>query len=251
MITFGICVSSKQQTLKVMDSIMSIDNIGKIDYEIITVGLENDLPDHSMARKIISPDGAWLPTKKNLIAKYARYDIVCIVHDYYRFDFDWFNVLRNYNRVNWSWDILQSRIFTQEGHRHSDWIVNQKYMDAMLESHPRQKEILTSIAPHENGPRWVCGLPYDVTGLEHIQYISGGYILAKKDVFRDVPLNESMQPGSAEDLEWSERVIEAGYIFNMVPEMVMMTDKPGKWRVYEMAPSTVEILRNMYEHHIR
>ena len=90
--------------------------------------------------------------------------------------------------------------------------------------------------------------PYSVTDLSHVQLIPGAYILVDKSVINEVPLNEDLTWGQAEDVEWSERVIEAGYKFDLVnyPDTYVNIQKPNKWRVFEMPHTTVERLRDMY-----
>jgi hypothetical protein len=249
MITFGICVVDKLQALGAIDSIIGMQFMPE-DYEIIVIGDKDVLPNLEYVKRIEFDETVkkgWITRKKNIIVENARFDYVCLIHDYYRFDYRWYVEAVEAYRKNMIIDVLQAKIYTKEGHRHSDWIVNPRHMDKYLEQYPHHASFLMRVAPHENGPRYVCGLPYNTTGLEHIQYISGGYIFARKNVLQHAPMNEEMVWGDAEDLEWSERVISLGYKFRMEEGMMMRLAKPNKWRVYEMPPESVDALKRIYE----
>jgi hypothetical protein len=249
MVTFGICVADQSQAIGAINSIVGMRDM-PVEYEIIVIGDKNVLPKLDYVRQIEFDETikkGWITRKKNIIVQNARYDFVCLIHDYYRFDINWFRELVAFTRLVPDFNIIQPQIITKEGSRHSDWLVNPKRMDEYLQHYPHHASLLMSVAPHENGPRWVCGLPYDTVGLEHIQYISGGYIFARKKVLQNVPLNEDLVWGDAEDLEWSERVIGAGYKFKMCQNMVMHLAKPNKWRVFQMPQQSVEALERMFK----
>lgn len=189
----------------------------------------------------------WITKKKNIIAQKANHENLVIVHDYYLFEDLWLKGFLRYNELSPNWEILSNTILTYEGTRHSDWLVNQKYMDELISENPGIAEKLMRVAPGENGPRWVCGLPYDCDKLSHIQYISGGQIIAKKKVLLDCPLDENLVWGQAEDLAWSEYVIKKGYGFKFNPFSVSLLQKPGKWRLFEMPHDVYEILLKKYK----
>ena len=48
-------------------------------------------------------------------------------------------------------------------------------------------------------------LPYELTHLSKVMYISGGYWVAKRDVMKSFPLIEDLLHGESEDVEWSYR----------------------------------------------
>jgi hypothetical protein len=189
----------------------------------------------------------WITKKKNLIAQAAIYENVVIVHDYYDFEELWLAGFRKYDKNFPNWKILSNTILNYEGNRHSDWLVNQKYMDELISEYPEISDLLMRIAPNENGPRWVCGLPYDCDSLSHIQYISGGQIIAKKKVLLDCPLNEELVWGQAEDIDWSERLIKKGYNFKFNPFSFTLLQKPGKWHLNQMPDSVYQLLLKKYK----
>lgn len=190
----------------------------------------------------------WITKKKNVIAAASQYANVCILHDYYRLGSNWYDSLNRCQQEHDDWDVLCSPIYTYEQERHSDWLVNQKYMDQLLEKYPELEADLIDAAPtEENGARWVCGLPYSENELSHIQYVSGGYIFAKKRVFDEVPFDESIAWGEApEDIIWSEQVIEQGFKIRLNRYGSLWLQKPNKWRLYTMTPECVEKLKEMF-----
>lgn len=251
-ITFGIVVGPNHEphiVRALIDSIFEQDFEGH-DYEIIVCG--NYDADPELGIKVIPFDESvkrgWITRKKNIIANHAKYDILCLLHDYYLLDKDWYQGVLKYTRINSKWKILCNKVLRYEGDRHSDWLVNQKYMDQVLAKHPELGAELMSVAPTENnGPRWVCGLPYAENELSSIQYVSGGYILARTAVYKEVPFDERYGWGeAAEDIIWSEGVIGHGYRINFNPYSLVTLQKPGKWRVYQMTSKCVEILKEMF-----
>lgn len=251
-ISFGICISPGYNTLqlqnlvdsirKTVDTIYEINIIGKFRKDII-------LPEHS---NIIDFDetkkSGWITRKKNILAKNSKYNIVCLLHDYYVLHTNWYNGMLFYNNQNSKWDVLTNRIFRYEGDRHSDWLVNQKYMDILLRKYPHLQEELYKVEPDNwNGARWICGLPYNEDGLTHLQYISGGYILAKKSVFESVPFDEELTWGQSEDLVWSESVINKGYKFDFNPYSSISIQKSNKWKVGQMTDDCVRRLKEIFD----
>jgi hypothetical protein len=253
-ITYGICLGvgyDNNIVQKLIDSIEYQDHKDMF-YEILIIGdYKNDLilTNHS---RVIPFDETirkgWITKKKNILAKEASYHMLCLVHDYYLFADGWTDGLIAYNQHNPDWDVLMNKVYRFEGDRHSDWLVNQKYMDQLIQQHPETQHQLISVAPkEENGARWVCGLPYDVQDLSHIQYISGGYILVKTDVLRAFPFDESLCWGQgAEDILWSETLIDNNIRFNFNPYNSVSVQKPKKWLVYQMPDICVDYLRGMF-----
>jgi len=218
-------------------------------YEIILCGeYRDDIKTRKDVIKHIPFDESvkhkWITKKKNDIVDAAQYPNICILHDYYELGPSWFNSIHRCE----DWDVLCNPILTFEGERHSDWLVNQKYMDKLLARYPKLEEELLNAAPGENnGARRVCGLPYKERGLTHIQYVSGGYIFAKKQVFTDVPFDESIAWGeAAEDIIWSESVIDKKFKIRFNPYSNLRLQKPGKWRLYRMTDNAVARLKEMF-----
>lgn len=254
-ITFGICASPNGNLDYLENLIYSIKDsyeyaaLPEDKMEIIVSG---SVPDNRKIKGVIylefdeSIKPGWITKKKNDIVRKANYKNVVLLHDYYMLDDFWWKGFRSFEKNYPDWKIAMNMVINFEGYRHSDWLVNQKYMDELLKKHPELIDELNQIAPYENGPRWVSGIPYEVNDLSHIQYISGGYIVAKKSVLLDFPLDENLLWGDAEDIEWSERVISKGYTFTLNIYCMNFLQKTGKWHLYQMSNNALECLRKMY-----
>lgn len=192
----------------------------------------------------------WITKKKNVGVELSRYENVCVLHDYYRVPENFLDETE-YCIGLYGGDIddrvLIPKIETLEGHRHSDWIVDPLYMnEAISKDIDRWRSELMNVAPRENGPQFVCGLPYSVSNLRHIQYCSGGFIMTSRKTLAENPLSEDLAWGEAEDLEWSRRIIKNGVKFRLNPYVTLTVQKPNKWHVHEMPLSFVEHLQSMY-----
>lgn len=255
-ISFGIPIAPDYEKSTLQTLVTSIDYALQTadDYEILICGeykknvkSRNDkirhIPfDETMRTK-------WITKKKNTIVNEAKFSNLCILHDYYKLGPAWYEGLVRYNCMHEDkWDVLCSQIYTLEDERHSDWLVNQKYMDQLLKTFPELEAELLLAAPTENnGARWVCGLPYKEKDLGHIQYVSGGYILAKTKIFQEIPFDEQYVWGeAAEDIIWSEAVIDAGHKIKFNPYTIVRLQKPGKWRLYRMTDNAIEKLKELY-----
>jgi hypothetical protein len=182
-LTFGIMTTYDNifQLNQVIDSIV---NLEIPDVEIIVAGSYNDNDWHDVrpiAKHILTH--GWTPVKKNLVAKVAQHDMLCLLHDYYLFDLDWFKKWKEFDSFN-DWEIATNPQYLINGVRHfTDWVV----------------------WDHPNLPRYTS-LRYDDWSHTKYQYVSGGFFLVRRDFLRAYPFDEGMQPGSAEDVEWSLRV---------------------------------------------
>jgi len=183
----------------------------------------------------------WITRKKNLMVQAATHENILLIHDYYRLSPTFLSVFEN---VEQDFDILQPRIITKEGARHSDWIVDPKWLHGIMTREIAQKHM--EIAPTENHPVYVCGVPYNNTDLNHLLYVSGGLILAKKKVLLDVPLPETHCWGDAEDLEWSKNLHKSRKSFKMNRNLLATCGKESKWQVFEMPESTIQKLKEVF-----
>jgi len=256
-LTVGICVGPTTDTTTIKKCLFSIAYGMNKDnpVELITIGQPNEVlqlvksipelwtlqPHMKRLDFDESQKKGWITRKKNLLVQAATHENVLLIHDYYLLSPTFLKVFEN---VEPDFDILQPRILTQEDKRHSDWIIDQKYLDAIMTQEIAQQHV--NIAPDDNGPRWVCGVPYDETGLNHLLYISGGLALGKKEIFLEVPMPETHCWGDAEDLEWSHELHRAEVRFKMNPDLLVKCGKPHKWNVRQMPPSTVELLKKRF-----
>ena len=115
--------------------------------------------------------------KKNLAAKNARFDKLCIMHDYVGLEANW---LSEFKKFGDQWQICVNPILDIDGKRHRDW---------MSWDYPGV------------GPGL---LPYDA--YTKYMYISGTYFCVKREFFIENQLNEKHFWGEGEDVEWSLRV---------------------------------------------
>jgi hypothetical protein len=185
-VTFGIMTtySNIPQLVEVVESIQAL-NIRNA--EIIIAGSygETLAPPIEGAKHVLTH--GWTPVKKNLVAKLAEYDTLCLLHDYFVFDPAWYNAWLAFNSHQ-PWDIALNPQYLINGKRHfTDWV----------------------IWDHPTIPTYTS-LDYTNWDLTQHQYVSGGYFLVKRDLLRAHPFQEQMMPGSAEDVEWSLRVRHRG-----------------------------------------
>lgn len=136
-------------------------------------------------RRLIYRTGA-ISQKKNLAAREAQFDKLCIMHDYVGLQSGW---RAGFEAFGFDWNVAMNIIQNSDGSRHRDW---------MCWNHPR----LAS----GHGCIEACLMPYDAH--TKFMYISGTYFCVKRDFFLRNPLNENLLWGEGEDVEWSLRVRE-------------------------------------------
>lgn len=149
---------------------------------------------------------AWITRKKNLIAKCASHDNVCIMHDYVALEPGW---LEGYDMFGDRWLTCMNRIQNLDGTRFRDWCI--LHHDSWM--YPPIDE---QMPPETSAGRLV---PYDQKPDPRWQYYSGAYFCSKKSVLIEVPFDESRSWGQGEDVQWS-RLIYKRYgpdVFNFNP----------------------------------
>jgi hypothetical protein len=265
MITFGICVGPGV-THRQLDVLISSINremtddlynpSNKFRYEIILCGNQTIIDHCQNIGGPIRPYNfdeterpGWITRKKNLIAQAASGDALVLLHDYYKLEPGWLKAFHAFDTLyEGQWQVMLNRVLTLEGYRHSDWLIHPQFLEELCIEFPGAAKRLMEEAPHENHPKYVCGLPYHVGDLTHLQYVSGGYMVVKTDFLLANPWNEDLAWGDAEDLEWSSRVLrdEGWPILFFNPAAKVSVQKPGKWRVFQTPYSIVEDLRERY-----
>jgi len=236
--TFGIITDGNNEVY-LTNLIDSIINQNIKNYEVIVVG---NCSNNFLNVKYINFDEfikqGWITKKKNIIIENAKYDNICILHDYYLLTNNWYKNITNYD-----WDIYENIILTKENIRHSYKLFHPYKMMKYLKDNPEDANIISKIYSENFG--YVVGIPHSENRLKNHQYISGGCIIAKRRVLLDNLLNENLCWGDAEDLEWSERVIpKYNYYFN--ENSIMKVQKPNKWNVKEIPEFLIENLVNYY-----
>lgn len=197
----------------------------------------------------------WITRKKNIITEKLgyNYDLICFVHDYYQFDKDFLIEFYNWRNApeNDRYQLFQPRINTKEGTRHSDWLVSQRYIVAVLQRHPELQPLHQALAGHGEQIQYICGLPYTEHDLTHIQYISGGFIFGETSVFQSIPLDENRTWGQEEDIEWSMRIagarIKLGFMESLNGRALVHLQKPNKWNLKKMPDETLAKLKEYFK----
>lgn len=182
-LTFGI-MTTYDNIPQLNEVIGSIKALKIPDVEIIVAGSYNNNNFTGVDKDVQQVlTYGWTPVKKNLVAKFARHENLCMIHDYYLFDKDWYKNWVEFQKHG-HWEVASNPQYLINGKRHfTDWV----------------------IWDHPTLPRY-HSLDYNDWSNTRYQYISGGYFLVKRDVLREFPFNEEMQPGSPEDVEWSLRI---------------------------------------------
>lgn len=258
--TFGVCCSPQTKLdhfIKLYHSIVDVsktlvysqlliigeltDNVKNYVYLVakdgpIKMGMFPFPDDHENSK-------GWITKKKNILVEFAAFENTCLLHDYYELPPDFsFHIPRKY-------DVYCAPIVTKEGHRHSDWVVSPNAMDDMINQDPvKYSELLMSVNPKENAAKYVCGVPYEIPYLWPIQYVSGGLITARTEVLRDIPFNEDLRWGDAEDVEWSARLVKK-YKLTCTAwngQQKVKVNKANKWAVAEMPTDFIISLRKFY-----
>jgi hypothetical protein len=122
--------------------------------------------------------------KKNMITSEAKYENIVYLHDYVSLDENWYN---GFLKFGDDFTVCMTKILNIDGVRYRDWCLWQ-----------------------DDANKYVGNLnyliPYDMSHLSSMMYISGAYWVAKKSFMISNKLNEKLSWGQGEDVEWSLRV---------------------------------------------
>jgi hypothetical protein len=121
---------------------------------------------------------AHITFKKNLASRFAKYDNLCILHDYIILADNWYNSMCNFKE---SWNVCSTRILKTDGSRLNDWIVY---------NHPIYEHSLVDYTLQTSEFHYVPGLAFCV----------------KRHFILKYPLDDNLTWGQGEDLEWSNRI---------------------------------------------
>lgn len=261
--TFGIIVAPDTpygQLDHVVRSItkMFID-LPDYAYQIVLVGGNENIPKLTIPNCIIqwvdfdeTVKPKWITRKKNIITQNFESTWFCLVHDYFIFEPGFIKTFMD-KRSETDANVMQTRMLiaehigdvSKQDSRHSDWLIDPRITEQFYAYDPDAQGRASGISPNEE-PKYVCGLPYEVTDLTHLQYISGGFICARDYIMKAVPQNENLVWGQAEDLEWTDRL-------RLVQPRISITDKHGitlrkrrKWAVKNMCDIDIDNLRDEY-----
>lgn len=115
--------------------------------------------------------------KKNYAAKLAKFEKLCILHDYVALESGW---VKGFEIFGNTWTACMNKIHNLDGSRHRDWCA----LDF--------PGIGAGLLPYNKS------VPY--------MYFSGTYFCVKREFFIDNPLDENLFWGESEDVEWSIRI---------------------------------------------
>lgn len=204
--TFGLVTDGRQpgRVADFVDSVTAIRGIDGISAEVLVCGPPGST-DHvgspvADVRLVEQPtenaDKGWITRKKNLLVQAARGEHVVVAHDRYTMTP---GLLEGLNRFGGDFDVLVPRQTTTRGFRYPDWVTIGS--DVIL------------------GPQ--AELDYD--DYDPRLYVNGGIVLARTAVLRDVPWNELLFWGDAEDVELTRRWMAAGHVPRVAPGVEVRT----------------------------
>jgi len=175
--TFGIITNGKSDDrIQKMFELIENQNMSLDDYEVIIVG--NSKISHPRIFVIPfdeHPDGWWITRKKNIVTEHATKENIVFMHDYVLLCQGWYE---GYLKFGNNFHACMNIINNLDGSRFRDWCD------------------LGKMRRYED--------------LEHQEnmYFSGTYWVAKTEVMREIPLNDSLFAGQAEDHDWSRRFLK-------------------------------------------
>jgi hypothetical protein len=200
--SFGI-VSNGEKNDWVLELISSIEDQKIPEYEIIICGpspfVENSFVKNNnikIIRDVVLQDDIRAPIahKKNAIIKEAQYNNLCIMHDRYLLQLNWFE---NFERYGNYFDALCLKTLTSEGKRFGvDW---------MKFCYPLTDRFKINRA-----------LAYNEWHEEAI--IPGGVILVKKNLIEPFMLDERLHWDEIEDMQFSKIAYLNGLLINIDPD---------------------------------
>lgn len=209
--TFGIITHDNPPHLDCV--IDSIRDHGPSDSQIVLVGgnQEHDadiwIPFNDLAKNNDPNKTGWITKKKNLVGQVAKYENLCIMHDYISLEPGWSEGVESFGS---DWLTCMHRILNSDNARYRDWCVifDDAWMDPRIDD-----------APIPRGSRGGL-LDYELNTWGRWQYYSGAYFCVKRSVLAKVPMNEGRVQNGGEDVEWSRRLYEeyGQHVFSMNPD---------------------------------
>ncbi len=186
--TFGIITKGERDDW--LEEIITSIRAQKIpNYEIIVCGTYRDRKEKNFKYIPFSQrdDKGWITKKKNLIAKQAKYENLCFVHDRIVFDQDWFKGMKKYGN---SFEVLcNKQTLRGIGVRTGDWLT---FGYGTLDS-----------------PFGISQLNYN--DWDNFVYMGGQLSILKKSIWEKCPWNETRYWGE-EDVELSFRFRDCGFL---------------------------------------
>jgi hypothetical protein len=198
--------------------IESIVNQNISEYEIIIVGGENNYQNSNIRHFYFNENDGNFTAKKNSITRHAKYDNIVYTHDYVEFLDGWYD---GFLKFGDDWDICMNTFLNSDDSRFRDWCA---WDDPDICINGDNLKIENDNIVGGSDQRIVL-VPYDYKKTNHM-YISGTYWIAKKKVMLEEPLNEDLNWGEAEDVEWSHRVRNKyKYVMNPYSKIKSLKEK--------------------------
>jgi hypothetical protein len=223
--SFGVCCCEENKSFQ-KEIIESIRQLCIPHYEIILIGNSQYYIDEIIEGKDIkyilfdeNINPGWITKKKNIITEQSQYENIVFMHDYIKFNADWYTGYLKHQ----DFKISMNKIYNLDGKRNIDWLIY--YQDLCL---PNAEQLL----------------PYDLE-FSKIMYIPGFYWVAKRDVMIEFPLNENFFWGQAEDIEWSKRV-RAKYKFSINQESTVHFMKQKEYTLNVLSEQNIEKVKEFY-----
>lgn len=206
--TFGIITKGERDDW--MEEIIQSIRKQKIPhYEIIVCGTYHDRKEKNFTYIPFfeRDDKGWITKKKNLIAKLAKYENLCIIHDRIVFDKGWFAGMKKYGNC---FELLGNiQILKGEDYRAGDWLTFGGPLGTLSK--------ISQLEYHD----W-----------DYHLYMSGQLSIWKKHIWKICLWDETLYWGE-EDVELSFRARDLGYIVRFNPHSFC---KAFTWR-YGRLPS--------------
>lgn len=174
--TFGIptCGDNDARLLPILDGIRSQIPKGKCEF-IICGNSAIKAKDCKIIPFKEKRGKIWLTRKKNLICQAARFENICLFHDYFNFAPNWYQSFCKFGK---NWDVAICHVKNKGGGKLFCWLTeNGKYLDFKDKSRTKID-----------------------------MYCSGGFYCVKKKFALQHPLDESLMWAEKEDVEWSKRI---------------------------------------------
>ena len=195
-------------------------------YEVLIVGDCGLVRDYL---KVVPFDetvhSGWITKKKNIVTQEAQYDNVVYMHDYIALCPGWYNGFKLYGD---GFGVVMTRMLNPDGSRFSDWLL--------------EPELSGQAIPEKSHLQNM--LPYDITHLARLMYISGAYWVAKREIMRRHPLDEKRLWCQAEDLDWSRRGREEyPFELNFYSAVILLKDHPMLWQ--DLSPELAQRFREL------
>jgi len=215
--TFGIITdgSCPERVNKVIASIDFAFRCSETPYEIIVVGAEEfEVRDHiTFLTFNESFANGWITRKKNVVAEWAEYDKLCLMHDYVALNHNW---ITGFERFGDDWNSSVTPIYNANGRMFRFWCAADHDAGADMGDDREGEVPFRNMRPGiKDHARW--------------QYLSGAYFCVKTRVFLDIPMNEELVWAQSEDIEWSRRMYkefgEDAFSCNLNSSVILLKEK--------------------------